>query len=198
MTPATTFEPADLAFDAATHAYAYRGDPLLGVTETLHTANLIDAMWFTDGSADRGTRVHAAIAGRLRGARTAHEDLAGYLTAFDAFIAESGFHVHASEEVVCDPFMRCAGTLDLRGSFDPALRVVDLIDIKTGTLPKWVGYQVAGYARLLAGRNYPRIRRWALHLRASGRFTLVPLVNRNDDAVFLAALTIACARRGWL
>ena len=102
---------------------------------------------------------------------------------------------------MCDPSIGCAGTLDLRGQLPgapAALDVIDVLDIKTGELPPFVGWQTAGYVRLLPVDVARRCRRWCLNLRADATYRLVPLTKRSDATVFIAAVTIAQARRGWL
>jgi hypothetical protein len=187
-----------LAFDAAAHRYTFDGRELIGVTQALTDAGLIDARWHTDEAALRGTYVHAAIA-------LLHEDdldvdrldasLLPYVNAYLRFVTESGFERQAWEERVCDALLGYAGTLDLRGRFVEQAHGIDLIDIKTGTVPGWAGYQTAGYARCLPDRP---IRRWALNLRADGKYSLQRLEARTDERVFLAALTIAQVKRGLL
>lgn len=194
---------AAVIFDEPTHAYSHEGAPLLSVTRVLAGAGLVDTFWFKDDDAVRGTIVHALIHRRNHG-EPIHvpPDVRGYFDAYERFLDQSKYRIDASEEIVADLTLRCAGTLDLRGTFEPSDPArVDLIDIKAGAVPSWVGYQVAGYARLLraaALKPSAAIRRWALQLRADGHYTLVPLLNRRDDGVFLAALTIAQAKQGWL
>ncbi len=192
-------------FDRAQHKYRLdTGRELLGVTETLTLAGLIESRWFTERSAQLGTYVHAAVA-------LLHEDdldidsldpeLRGYVQAYRAFEQQSGFVREQWEEQVCDEVLGVAGRLDLRGVFPrPALKYpgVDVIDIKTGSVPPWVGYQTAGYARMLP-RPIPMIRwRWCLQLSADGAYRLHELTNRHDEKVFCAAVTIAQAKKGWL
>jgi hypothetical protein len=195
---------ASLEFDAAAHRYSIGTRELLSVTQVLTNAGLIDSQWFSEESRLRGTYVHQAILMHVEGDLA--EDsldpaLQPYYQAFRAFIDESGFQIDACEERLFDEALGVAGTLDIRGRFPrPALRHpgVDIIDIKTGSLPSWVGYQTAGYARMLP-RELGAVRwRWALHLQGDGTYRLIQLDKRTDEAVFLAAVTVAQAKRGWL
>ncbi len=186
-----------LRFDEAAHRYTLDGRELVSVTQALTEAGFINTQWYTEDAAMRGTYVHAAVA--LHAAGNLAEDsldpiLRPYFDAYLSFRLESGFVVAACEERVCDEAAGYAGTLDLRGQF-PDQSGVDVIDIKTGSIPPWVGYQTAAYARLVIGA--PK-RRWALNLRADGTYRLEPLKVRTDERVFLAALTVAQAKRGWL
>lgn len=186
---------AVLQFDEAAHRYTLGGRELLSVTQALQEGGLIDKQWYTDESADRGTRVHAAVQAFHQDGAVPDDHTASFFDAYLAFQMDAGFDIDAAEERVCDPLLGYAGTLDLRGRFRSQMSGVDLIDIKTGTVPEHVGYQTAAYARLITGT--PK-RRWALHLKATGRYALVPQIKRTDESVFLAALLVAQAKRGWL
>lgn len=190
---------AELHFDEAAHRYTLDGRELVSVTQVLSDAGFIDGRWFNDEAAWRGTYVHAAV--QMHHAGELDESALEPATRpfFDAYLrfrAESGFTVLASEERVFDPALGYAGTLDLRGQFPPwGESRTDVVDIKTGAIPPWVGYQTAAYARLVPGL---RRRRWALHLRDDGTYRLEPLTKVTDERVFLAALTVAQAKRGWI
>lgn len=187
---------AVLAFDPAAHRYTLGDRELLSVTQALREAGLIDDRWFTDGAATRGTAVHAAVQHFDASGDVPTDDVvAPFFDAYLAFKQDGGFDLHASEERICDPALGYAGTLDLRGRFRHFVHGVDVIDIKTGSVPSWVGYQTAGYGRCVIDRP---VRRWALQLRAAGTFSLHPLTSRTDERVFLAALMVAQAKRGWL
>lgn len=186
---------AVLQFDEASHRYTLDGREVLSVTQALSEAGLIDRQWFNEGAAERGTRVHAAVQAFHERGALPEDETAPFFDAYLAFQMDAGFDVEASEEQVCDHVLGYAGTLDLRGHFRAQVSGVDLIDIKTGTVPPHAGFQTAAYARLVPGG--PK-RRWALHLRANGTYALVPQTKRTDERVFLAALLVAQAKRGWL
>lgn len=191
---------ASVDFDPVAHRYTLDGRELISVTQALTEAGLIDTTWLSEEAAARGTAVHDAAHRLHSGDGNPSAHLAGDdLPFFDAyldFLAASHFEVLGSEERVCDPLLGYAGTLDLRGRFPGFFGFgVDVVDIKTGAAPTWAGYQTAAYARLVDGA--PR-RRWALNLRDDGTYRLLPLAVRTDERVFLAALTVAHAKRGWL
>lgn len=188
-----------LQFDEATHRYTLEGRELISVTTVLREVGLIDDRWFTEDSARRGTAVHAAVQRFLSAGEVAVDDITGaFFDAYLAFQQEAGFQVEAVEERVCDPVLGYAGTLDLRGRFLRFADGVDVIDIKTGAVPSSVGYQTAAYARCVDGTATVLARRWALNLRTDGAYRLEPLTKRTDVKVFLAALTVAQAKRGWV
>ncbi len=186
---------AVLAFDPASHRYTLGERELVSVTQVLRDVGFIDDRWFTEQAALRGTAVHAAVDRfHVTGDVPTDDVCAPFFDAYLAFRQASGFDVQVVEERICDPLLGYAGTLDLRGRFSGFNHGDDVIDIKTGNVPTWVGYQTAAYARCLGGR----VRRWALQLRANGSYSLQPLTARNDERVFLAALTVVQAKRGWL
>lgn len=184
-------------FDAVAHRYTVDGRELISVTQALTEAGLIDSRWYSEHGATRGTAVHAAVqAFNATGEVPTDDVCAPFFDAYLAFQMQAGFDVEAAEERIYDQLRGYAGTLDLRGRFRSQTDGSDLIDIKTGSVPAWVGYQTAAYARLLNTAR-PR-RRWALNLRADGTYRLAPLIKRSDEQIFLAALTVAQAKRGWL
>lgn len=206
MIATTTYTPIGLMFEPERHHYTLNGRALLSVTGALAAADLVDTQWFTEGDRQRGTRVHAAIEHyherTLSNGPLTDPEVAPYLRAYHRFLAESAFRVDACEERLADADLRVAGTLDLRGQFinrdaTPHERV-DIVDVKTGTAPPWVGFQTAGYVRLLPAAVRPRCRRWALALRADASYRLLPLDERHDARVFEAAVVIAQWKRGWL
>lgn len=185
-----------LHFDPVAHRYTLEGRELISVTQVLSEAGFIDRQWFTEQAMQRGTAVHAAVqAFHETGAAPDDDVTAPFFDAYLDFQMEAGFALDAAEERICDPVCGYAGTLDLRGRFDKFDAGSDVIDIKTGAVPTWVRFQTAAYARLVTPRP---VRRWALHLRASGTYRLEPLSNSLDERIFLAALTVAQAKRGWL
>ncbi len=189
-----------VAFDPIAHRYSLDGRELISVTQALTEASLIDDRWYTEEASARGTAVHGAIQ-RLHDINDGNpsRDLAAddcpYFDAYVTFLEASGFLVEGSEERVCDPLVGYAGTMDLRGRLPKFQTGVDVVDIKTGSVPPWVGYQTAAYARLVPGDVK---RRWALNLKGDGTYRLLPLITRTDEKVFLAALLVAQAKRGWL
>jgi hypothetical protein len=206
--PAPTYTPPGLVFDERSHRYTLDGRDLLSVTHVLRMAGLVDLAFFTEADRVRGTAAHAAIEQINRGVdpfRQGVDGIAGaFVVAYRRFLAESPIRIDAAEERLADATLMCAGTLDLRGQFlDAGDGVgagdrIDILDVKTGVTPPWVGYQTAAYVRLLPPIVARRCRRWCLTLREDATYRLTALTKRSDEAVFLAALTIAQAKRGWV
>jgi hypothetical protein len=202
---AALFTPPELTFDEPRHRYEFAGREQLSVTTVLRDAGFVNASLFAPADAARGSRVHAAIELQHRGELDPLRDrlddeAAPFFAAYQSFLMYGNFRVCASEERLCDPALNVAGTLDLRGRFADAGAgaLIDVVDIKTGAVPPWVGYQTAGYCRLLPPAVARRCRRWCLQLRADGSFRLLPLTKRSDEQIFLAAVVVAQAKRGWL
>ena len=187
---------AVLDFEPVTHCYTVNGRVLPSVTQVLTAAGFVDPRFYTDEACARGTAVHAAVQQFHAGGELGpvEAEYAPFLDAYLTFTDLTGYAVEASEQRVYDPLRGYAGTYDLLGTLPSYHAGRDLIDIKTGSIPTWVGYQTAAYARLLPGI----VRRWALNLRADGSYRLEPLTARSDEAVFLAALTVAHAKAGLL
>ena len=185
-------------FDAQSHSYRIDDKRIPSVTEVLRLAGLVDTTGYTTQARDRGRAVHTAIDLQTEGTLdTASLDarIAPYLAAHNHFLALSGATIVHHERRVYSPTFGFAGTLDeyvfLNGR--PAL-----IDVKTGSIPPWVGAQLAAY--LVAGIECrvlsPRSKRFALELRPDGTFRLVEQTG-NDWPVFLAALkTVQEMKRG--
>jgi hypothetical protein len=195
-----SFTPRDLTFDEARHQYTIGGIEVLAVTEVLRDPGLVDLLWATDEARALGQQVHAAIEltnERPRGLFLP-DAVRPYVSAYRRFLIEGAFRVDAAEEMLGDRDLGVAGRLDLRGVFAGGGEAIDVIDIKTGSVPPWVGYQTAGYVRLLPVPVRRRCRRWCLNLRGDGTYRLKALLERTDESVFLAAVTIARAKRGLL
>lgn len=181
------------AFCPQTHTYTLSGKQLLSVTQVLREAGLIDARWYTDDAAQRGTFVHAAIAldqQHLLDDATLDAGLRPYFEAYQRFMADTDARFELIEHRVHDPLLGYAGTLDACGT---ALGRPVLCDFKTGTTPPWVGVQLAAYARLLP-QSF-RLTRYSVELRADATYRLRPWRDREDEQVFLAALRLVTWKR---
>lgn len=189
-----------LTFDATAHRYMLEGRELPSVTTILKSAGVADfsAPWFTDAVLERGRYVHEAIALDAEGAlddETLDPQLVPYVAGWRAFLAESGFEIEYWEYRVSDPLLGYAGTLDgiLSRPGNPRRT---LIDVKRGVYPS-AGPQTAAYKRL-ALALYPAgvvMDRAVVELPGDGRYRFHKLDNRDDEAVFLAALRICNFRR---
>lgn len=178
----------DLALDAD-HRYWFDGRELIGVTATLKAVGLIDTEWFTEAAQLRGTYVHEACClvddndlGAIDPA------IAPYVAAYETFLRDAKPDWAFIEQRVCDPAMGYAGTLDRCGFLNGKWIVAD---VKTGPESAWHSLQLAAYARLVPHASGLKPDRYGLYLRADGTYRLRQFTNRNDERVFLAALSIA-------
>ena len=189
---ATTSDAA-LTFDAVAHRYWMGDRELLSVTGALTDAGVIDAEWFTDDAAQRGTYIHKACAlmddGQLGAVDPTY---APYVAAYETFLRDVKPEWAYIEHRVCDPVRGYAGTLDRLGFLQGQWAIVDL---KSGGPAPWHRVQLAAYARLMPHATGIKPARFGLYLRKDGTYRLEPFTDRTDEATFFAALTIAAFRR---
>lgn len=196
-----------LKFTEEGHRYTLDGVEIPSNTTLLQAAGLIDTRWFQPEHAQRGKEVHKACwflcEGDLDWA-SVRPDYVPYVEAFALFLEQSGFKVELNEV----PVWSAAGyatTPDLVGILN-GRRVI--INIKTGSVEKWVGLQLAGekYAlteRILAqdlpwthhlepinGRAFPE-GRFALQVSANGKYKLhKEFTSPMDEPTFLGIVSL--------
>lgn len=181
-----------LALDEVAHEYTFHGAHVPGVTDVIEAAGICDTSWFTDEVADRGHRVHVAIAmynqGRLAlpsradDQDDAPESVASYLAAYAQFLSDSHFFVLANEQWIFNPTYQYAGTLDLLGRLNGNNT---LIDVKSGVPLISHPIQTAAYEACLT----ERCDRYCLYLRPNGDYRLERNNDPEDFSVFLLALS---------
>ena len=178
-----------LEFNEATHTYTLGERHLPSVTTILKAEGFIDSTWFTEYSRDRGTKVHQAI--RLYDEGELDEDaldavLVPYLAAWRRFLADGQVEIDASEVQLASPVYGFAGTIDKLARIGG--RGVAILDIKTSRTPaRWWGLQLAGY-HILQGEVGRR--RYTVQLLDDGSYRLHEYKDREDRAVFLAAVAV--------
>lgn len=163
---------------------------LPSVTQAIAGAGLIDLTFFTEAGRERGTDVHAACQYHDEGTLENEDDLelqvALRLRQYQQFKADMGdqYAIEAIEQFVVDP---------LRGYIGHPDRIVTLqgrrgiLDLKGPTCSKWIGLQLAAYARAVKVRF-----RWSLHL-SDEKYHLKEwsaVQEPSDYAAFCAALTL--------
>jgi hypothetical protein len=189
---------------------AYLGDrELIRVTTAIDEGLDVDKQFFTQDARERGSYIHEAV--KLYHAGTLDEtsilpSMAPFWNGYPKFLAESGFVAIHVEQPIYDEAYGYAGRDDLLGRLEiTKAPFVDLIDIKTGSVPPTVGPQTMAYKRPLA-TAFPLIRRWALNLPGNHGYRLVPLnirpdglidrdADKRDESIFLAALVVANWKR---
>jgi len=171
------------------------------VTRIMLDAGLVDARWYTELSAERGSAVHKACYladGDELDESSLDPRIVGYLEAYRRFRTECNFRPRWREHEVVSRRWQYAGRLDLAGSLvmrhetSPRLAV---LDIKTGHAGPQTGVQLAAYGRALIELIGQAASRYALELREDGTYRLVPYTDPADWSVFLAALTVTQWRK---
>lgn len=191
-----------LEFDPVAHVYRVRGKRLPSVTQA--TDRLCDYSRVPPDALEaarrRGTAVHAATAlydeGRLDWGAV-DDGYYGYIEAWLAFRADTGFTPFVIEHRVFSMTLGAAGTIDRTGTFErlPSVKSTDeiLLDVKTTAerMPG-VGPQTAGYKLLYnEGAKKKLKRRFVVLLRPDGTYRLEELKDPHDETVFRACLIIA-------
>lgn len=191
-----------LRFDAEAHAYWLDERRLPSVTQILGDVGVADfsSPHFTEDVKERGSAIHRMIALDVEEALdedAVPEALAPYLAGWRSFLSESGAEIEFWERPVCDPELGFAGTLDgVVVLPQTGIKRRTVIDVKRALYPS-AGPQVSAYVRCArALYTQPTVfNRAALVLPGDGGYRLVPLVEPNDDHVFLAALRLYHWRR---
>ncbi len=184
-----------LEFFEDEHIYLYGGQQVPSVTQILEPYTGLE--WVDQATLEAaqafGTHVHQAChlynIGQLDYDELAGDDdnqgVRAYLDGWIKFCQESGFVSLEAERQVFHERLRYAGTVDTVGLF-PHKRKRVQIDIKTGaSMPKTVGPQTAAYNEA-RGERIPRY----CCLLTPGGYSLNPLTDPGDFAIFKAALTL--------
>jgi hypothetical protein len=179
-----------IAFDEARHEYRLHGRVVPSVTQILRDAGVIDATWFTQDAAERGTRVHRAIhcsdMGIDCGAIT--DEVLPYLCAWREFVEVAGVKIIASEKRVWSSRLRYAGTLD---KYAKGGNKALIIDIKTGPVMPWCALQTAAYMYATLEMHQRCDWRMGVHLGSDGKYAVHSYGNfRADFAQFTTALLV--------
>lgn len=201
MTP----EPQQtLRFDAVAHRYTVGDEQLIGVTDAIRRAGLIDVRWFTERGRFRGQFVHLATEYDDRGELNLDDldkvdffepgELLSYLEGWRMFKADYEFEPDTIEQMSFHPIHRYAGRWDRTGTgylHTLKRRSKMLVDIKLGAHVAAYALQLAAYANLLPQpATWPRIK---VKLKPGGyqvfEFPLRDLAKDFDS--FLACLRVA-------
>jgi hypothetical protein len=184
-------------FDPSDHSY-YLGDRrLIGVSEAIQAAGLKDFSRIDptvlERAQQRGTAVHLACHylddGDLDWS-TVSPEIEPYVRAWERFKADTGLIINETEHPRYHATLGFAGTPD---------RLVTLgghngtLDLKTYKPDDAVGIQLGAYSYLGYGPqpSFNAPKRWGLWLKDDGKYKMTEFTDRGDEAVFMAALTIA-------
>lgn len=177
----------DVCYDPIGHRYLVNGVQWPSVTGALTRAGLIDGSWHTQLAARFGTKVHHATAAIERGLYETSDDpkLQGCADAYNRFRDTFAPEWHEIEQVSAHAQGKFCGRPDrvFRSLRSIASDVEGVLEIKTGSVARWHGYQTAGY-RLLKGASL----RYVLYLKPNGRYRLERCPDLTDEQTFLRAL----------
>lgn len=182
----------ELEFDEAAHVYRWNGRIVPSVTQCLDTLGLspyknvpTDVL---DLARARGQAVHDACFFYHQPEfdwASVDPAIAGYVRAWECFVQHSGLEWEMSETPLGSPLF--AGTPDGVGRcFDRD----SVIDIKTYKPRRVTGMQLAGYQGLCRALDGKPRRRLAIWLKPDSKWEMTDYADRDDEAAFLAALTM--------
>lgn len=189
----------DFEFIKDLHEYRFRGQKRPGVSEILRAVNLTDAEFYTEAGRDRGTNLHDAIyldhLGVLDpGSLTpeCRKKFAGW----ERFKGEVVFEplIEFCEKPMFHDLYLFGGCPDLPCILngEPAL-----LDVKSGGVERWAGYQLAGYELLLDHyRVFPKgiKKKYVIQLLEEA-YKLFPFQDKSDQHIFLSALNVYNAQK---
>ena len=137
------------------------------VTQLLKEYGLVDDTYYNEKACKRGSDVHMFTA-RLDDTSnilTIPEDIRPYIDQYARFLSDINPQWTQIETPLISQKLGFGGTFDRLGYINDKYV---LVDIKTGTLPKWVGLQLTMYARLIIdiGLKFPSI--YSLQLTETG------------------------------
>lgn len=198
--------PLRIDFDEAAHEYRVNGEVwALSVTGILSRTGLVDfsriPQSIRDAAMDRGRKVHKAIHFIGEGdfdESSLDDSITGYIAAYHAFIATSGFEVAGLERRLAHPLRRYVGTCDAFGWWQGQCAIADWC---CGDLWESCKHlQTAGYAEAM--RQCPPVEwfdfspstpiaRLGVHLDKTGKFKVELFNDPRDAGIFMSAVTVA-------
>ena len=178
-------------FDAVAHAYFVGDRRLPSITRILASTRPPGeggASWYTEESANRGTRIHAATARFDLGGGWGDDLLETDVPRVRAYAAFKLAHQPIYDEIEQPRWSKAygfAGTPDRVGRWRDGRQFV--IDLKTGAPCPDHGPQTAAQVLLVSTKPQARLR-YTLHLRDDGTYRLRRWDDDGDFAVFLYRL----------
>ena len=144
---------------------------------------------------DKGTRVHKIVENIDRGIEVDPIDpeLLPYVEAYRQFKNDNEITITQIEKIIFEDEFWYAGALDRVMTINDCPAIVD---IKTGTKLSVTGIQLAAYKyawEKMSGEK--NLNRFALHLKDTGAYKLVPYRNKEDLPDFLAAVRVFKRKR---
>jgi hypothetical protein len=193
-----------LTFEPETHTYHLGSRRLPSVSQVLKAAGVNDGEWYTPEAAQRGTNIHTLCDSFDRifdddptdfDWDAVPEEYREYLGGWAKFRLDTHCRIVASEVPVFNEAYGYAGRLDKIVKYITGLVGVELIDIKTGTPQEWHRLQTAAYRMAVPDRP---LRRACVYLTPAGTYKWIEHKNRDDEAIWKAALVIARWRMDYI
>lgn len=183
-----------LEFDEVNHVYTLGDVEIPSVTQLMSKFEIVDTKWYDLQASIRGRHVHTATEYYDEGdldIQSLDPIVKPFVDAYIKFRKELKLEYLLSEKQMVDHVNLFAGTLDRLAIINGKIA---LIDIKSGSMPKWVAIQLEGYRRLLKamGLQTP-VEFYALVLRKDGtyRFNKIPTMEMiKAKRIFDSMLTI--------
>lgn len=183
-----------LTRDEETHTYKWQNRVVPGITRLMEPIHSYDGIpeWILERKADLGRQVHLAC--ELWDKDDLDEAsldpvLAPYLEAWKLFRKERAGRMRSVEPFLYHPGMGFAGQPDRWMEFDTPY---DVVEIKTTCrLFNAVGVQLAAQQRLFMASDptFKPGKRFAIQLKADGRYTLREYKETSDWPTFISLLT---------
>lgn len=145
--------------------------------------------------AERGTAIHKITENIDRGIEVDPIDpeLLPYIEAYRQFKSENNITITSIEQIIFNKEFWYAGALDRVMQINT---VPAIVDIKTGTQLKVTGVQLAAYKFAWEKMDGQKdLVRFALHLKDTGKYKLVPYRSHEDLPDFLAAVRVYNRKR---
>jgi hypothetical protein len=168
-----------ITFDAATHTYRVDGRVIPSVTQILKATGYINDRWYTPGSAERGTQIHAETAlidhGFMQIDDYKNTQYYNYLLAWEKFKKEIGIgNFFYIEKPLYSKRYDFCGTIDrvvktITGTF--------ILDIKTGVKNKSHELQLNAY-RILMDKDFCNL--LCVHIKDNGKYSCEDQKLSND------------------
>lgn len=176
-------KPIEFRFDHVEHAYYVAGRQVPNVTGMLQKTGWVDPTYYTDDVRERGRAVHQLTAeydlGALDPSRLVSK-YRGWLLAHVAAMARLKPTWDAIEEPEVHPSYQFGTRPDRVGKI---YRVRSIVDEKSGLKDKAHPIQTALQAICVSWRWHlapEAMPRYALYIRDSGKFELVPHTKKSD------------------
>lgn len=184
---------AMVTFDEPSHTYQVNGKHVPSVTQVLSVlSDFSKVPWqVMERARERGQLVHEAGELLIRDEldwSSIDSEIQAYLVGLRKFLKDTAITILSTEQVVCDPSMGYAGTLDAIGYWR---RGRALFDWKTSlALPSTVGPQLSAYAHALKVSTGEDIRRRYCVRLSPGDYRIDKCADPVDWSTFVSCLNI--------